>query len=220
MRAKEFTLIVVGVGSWVLLSACTGLPVTLDLSYVPDEGRPLRASGIHTLSYGVAVLDRREPPGSRDLCRRGGAFGGAVRASRDLRVTVANAIAAELLNHDLKVVPVRDSDVTLQVGLLDWVCGVRETEGRRGVSGLIEGEVTVLETSTGRAPLRDLRFEAVRRRSVGAFLWASRYGEVLDDVLGEFSRRVVRHPDVLIAVQAVAVGLRGTASEAPPRPGR
>jgi len=196
-----------------LLSGCSALPVTLDLAYLPAEPRPLRAAGVHALSYAVAVVDARERQGSLELCRRGGAFGGAVRAARDLRLTLANAIAEELRSHDLRVVRAADSDVTLQVLLVDWLCGVRELGDRRDVYALVEGEVTVRETATGTTPLEELRFEVVRRKPVGSSVRGSQYREVLEEALGEFSRRVVRHPDVLIAVQTVAARLPEAASE-------
>lgn len=188
----------------LLLAACSFLPITLDLSYVPGEPRPLQAVGIHALKYSIAVVDGRVQRGSLELCRRGGAFGGRVRASRDLRLVVANALAAELHNHDLSVVRVRDSDVVLDVVLVEWICGIRQIGERTELYNLIEGGVSVRDAATGRITLGDLPFEVMKRRRAGSVIPGSTYKEVIEEALGEFSRRVVRHPDVLIAAQAVA----------------
>jgi hypothetical protein len=178
--------------------------MTLDLDYVPGEPRPLQAVGIHALKYSVAVVDGRVRRGSLELCRRGGAFGGKVRASRDLRRVVANALAAELHNHDLSVVRMRDSDLALEIVLVEWICGIRQVGGRTELYSLIEGDVSVRDTATGGVPLGDLRFEVMKRRNVGSVIPGSQYEGVIEEALGEFARRVVRHPDVLIAVQAVS----------------
>jgi len=214
MRSSSRTLVaVLSLAAAALLAGCGFLPLTLDLSYVPGEPRPLGAVGVHALSYAVAVVDGRDRQGSLELCRRGGAFGAAVRASRDLRLTVANALAAELRSHDLSVVRARDSDVTLDVVLVDWACGLRNVGGRGELYSLIEGAVTVRASATDSVPLSDLRFDLVKRQHVGSVIPGSKYQEVLEEALGEFSRRVVRHPDILIAVQAVAAQLAEADSE-------
>ena len=190
-----------------MAAGCFVWPATVDLSYAPVRAHDLDAAGIHELRFAVRVFDRRAIGDPRDVGRRAGPQlrPPPVRSTRDAAEVVRIALSEELRSHDLRVTPVERADVLLEVDLTDLYV-LAEQKGRgplQGgeVEGHVGGRVRVIDPRSGRT-LFDLPL-AERDEVHSLLLTARKYEWALNAALGRFARRVVRHPDLLIAVQRI-----------------
>ncbi len=169
----------------------------------PPARPPLDAAGVHRMSFAVEVLDERPGDDPRLVAEPSG-WGGrsTLRSRRDVAVDVREALELELRSRDLEVVPVGRGDVLLRVRVEHLFCSPGSSAD---LVALVDAMVAVIDVRSGRLLLEEpftARAETPRAR-LG--LLSSRYEAVLNEALARFAARVVRHPDVLIAVQKRAV---------------
>ncbi len=198
-----FTLLGAG-----LLSGCFFWQANVDLGTYPHRARSLPAAGIHDLTFSVKAVDQREVAAPRDVGVRRGTILHQPRvvSSEDPERIVRKGVVHELRLHDLRVVREGQSVVHLRVRLLALFVNADQgpvflnMEGG-GVRAFIEGEVDILDGQTGRLVAT---VPVVADGDASSMLLSARYYEyALNAALTEFSARVVRHPDTLIAVQSL-----------------
>lgn len=197
----------------LLCAGCYLWPARVDLYAYDHEVHELPAAGLYDLTYGVEAVDAREIDDRRDLGRRRGTlvYKPRVLARQDPARVAAGGVVAELRRYDLEVVHRSEADVVLRVILERFsVQSLRpahpfEMEGGQ-LRAVIEALVEVVDGQSGRVVAG---VPIATEGEAGSMLLSARYYEyALADALTEFSARAVRHPDVLIAIQAIHPTLR------------
>ncbi len=204
-RARRVRVLLFAAG----LSGCFLWPARVNLESYAHRVDTLPAAGIHGLGYSVEVVDERGLDDPHDMGTRRGSilYKPKVIAHGEPAVGARAGIRQELRLHDLRVVGRDESDVHLRVRLQTFYAHAKESavlldlEGG-SVRAFIEGEVDVLDGRSGRL-VATVPISA--SGEAGSPLLSARYYEyALNNALTEFSARVIRHPDVLIAVQDIA----------------
>lgn len=190
----------------LLASGCW--PARVNLGYEPGRARPLPAAGLHDVSYCVSVVDDRLTDDPLRVGQRRGPlfFRPSVRARSEPAEAVRRAVIAELRSRDLKVTPEQACDVHFHIHLEQLFVS---TPDGADMGDLDRG--TIRANAQGLVEVWDHRRDELQGSHVvdadshfqSLILTARKYEWTLNEALGEFARRVVRHPDGLIAIQEI-----------------
>ncbi len=165
------------------------------------------------IGFAVEVEDKREQEDPRELCANDALFRfGSLRSRRDPAEIVREAIVREFESHDLRVEERPKSQLVIHTELLQFTCWTAAASGgpiaRKGARALIETKISVRDTATGEEYYWFNPRHEGEYRDLSFLYTADPYRSAFENALDRFARRLVQRPQILLAAQRVAAGMR------------